>query len=93
MRREQRFHQFGVRDAVEVARQVGVDDLRMPRVDQPVDLPDGVQGAAVWPVGVLLRLQVGLEDRLQDQHHGHLRHAVPDRTDPQRALLAIRLSG
>ena len=53
-------------------------------------MPDGVQGAAVGPVGVLLRLQVGLEDRLRDQHHGHLRHAIPDRTDPQRALLAIR---
>src|SRR6185312_759882 len=47
------------------------------------------QGTVVRPVGVLLRRQVGLEDRLQDQHHRHLRHAVPDRTDPQRALLAI----
>ena len=89
----QRFHEFGVRDAVEVAGQVGIDHLRMPRVHMPVDLPDGVQGAVVWPVGVLLRLQVGLEDRLQDQHHRHLHHAVPDRTDPQRPLLAIRLSG
>jgi hypothetical protein len=62
----------------------------MPRVDQPMDMPDGVQGAAVGPVGVLLRLQVGLEDRLRDQYHGHLRHAVPDRTNPQGALLAIR---
>ncbi len=53
-------------------------------------VPDGIQGAAVGPVGVLLRLQVGLEDRLEDQHHGHLRHAIPDRTDPQRALLSIR---
>jgi len=46
-----------------------------------MDLPDGVQGAVVWPVGVLLRWEVGLEDRLQDQHHRHLRHAIPDRAD------------
>jgi hypothetical protein len=78
-----------VGDRVEVTRQVSVDDLGVPRVDQPVDLPDSVQGAAVGPVGVLLRLQVGLEDRFQDQHRRHLRHAVPDRRDPQRPLLAI----
>ena len=86
----QRFDEFGVRDAVEVAGQIGIDHLGMPRVHMPMDLPDGVQGTVVRPVGVLLRLQVGLEDRLQDQHHRHLRHAVPDRTDPQRTLLAIR---
>ena len=56
-----------------------------------MDLPDGVQCTAVWPIGVLLRLQVGLEDRLQDQHRRHLHHPVPDRGDPQRPLLAIRL--
>ena len=47
----------------------------------PMNLPDGVQGAVVWTVGVLLRLEVGLEDRLQDQYHRHLHHAVPNRTD------------
>ena len=76
-----------MRDLIEVARQVGIDDFRMPRVDQPMGVSDGIQGAAVGSVGVLLRLQVGLEDRLEDQHHGHLRHAIPNRTDPQRALL------
>jgi len=30
------------------------------------------------------------DDEERDQHHGHLRHAVPDRTDPQWASLAIR---
>jgi hypothetical protein len=85
-----RSDQLGVRDTVEVARQVRVDHLGMPRPEQPVDLPDGVQGAAVGPVGVLLGLQVGLEDRREDQHHSHLRHAVPDRRDPQRPLLPVR---
>ena len=47
--------------------------------DQPVDLPDGVQGAALGAVGVLFRFQVGLEDRLQDQDHRHLHDAILDR--------------
>ncbi|MGZ3489088.1 MAG: hypothetical protein ACXVBY_19750, partial [Isosphaeraceae bacterium] len=53
----------------------------MPRADQPVGVPDGIQRAAVGSVRILLRLQVGLEDRLNDQNHGHLRHAIPNRTD------------
>jgi hypothetical protein len=85
-----RSHQLGVGDAVEVAGQVRVDDVRMPRTEQPVDLPDGIQGAAFGSIGVLLRLKVGLEDRLQDQHHGHLRHAVSNRPDPQRSCFALR---
>jgi site-specific DNA recombinase len=85
-----RFHQLVMGDAVEVTRQVRIDDFRMPRIQQPVDLPDGVQGAMFGPIGVLLRLQVGLEDRLQDQHCRHLRHAVSDRPDAQRPLFAIR---
>ena len=89
MRRRQRSHELGVRDTVEIAGQIGVHHLAMPRAHMPMDLPDGVQGTVVRPVGVLLRREVGLEDRLQDQHHRHLRHAVPDRTDTQRALLAI----
>ena len=40
--------------------------------------------------GVLLGLQVGLEDRLQDQHRGHLHHAILDARNAQRPLLAIR---
>ena len=62
----------------------------MPRAYVPMDLPDGVQGAAVRPVGMLLRLKIGLEDWLQDQHYSHLHHAIPDRANAQRALLAIR---
>ena len=79
-----------MRDAVEVAGSIGVHHFRMPRAHVPVDVPDGVQGTMVRPVGVLLGREVGLEDRLQDQHHRPLRHAVPDRTDPQRAWLALR---
>lgn len=82
--------QLGVRDPVEVIRQVRVDDLGVAPVEQPVDVANRVQGIVVGSIGVLLRLRIGLKDRLQDQHHSHLRHAVPDGPDPQRAWLAIR---
>ena len=62
----------------------------MPRPEQPFDLANGVQGAASRAIGVLLRLQVGLEDRLQDQHCRHLHHTVFDARNAQRPLLAIR---
>ena len=58
-----RCHQFGVRNAVEVAGEIRIYDLSMSRVDQALDMPYGVQCAAALPIGVLLRLQVGLEDR------------------------------
>jgi len=38
----------------------------------------------------LFRLQVGLEDRLQDQYRSHLHHTISDARDAQRSLLAIR---
>ena len=40
-------------------------------------------------VGVLFRLQVGLEDRLQDQHSSHLHHTIFDARNSQRPELAI----
>ena len=79
-----------MRDRVEVTGQVTVDHLGMPTSDQPFDLPHGVEGAPLGAIPVLLRLQVGLEDRLQDQHRRHLRYAVHDARDAQRPLFAIR---
>ena len=64
-----------------------------PDPEQPFDVANGVQGAASRAVGVLFRLQVGLEDRLQDQHRRHLHHAIFDARNAQRPLLAIRLWG
>jgi hypothetical protein len=62
----------------------------VPAPDQPFDLPHGVEGAPLGTVPKLLRLQVGLEDRLQDQHRSHLHYTVLDARDPERPLLAIR---
>ena len=84
-------HQFRMRNRVEVPAQVAVHHLRVPLVHQPMDLLYRVQRAAPGPVGILLRLQVGLEDRSEHQHCSHLRHAVPDRRDAQRSLFAVGL--
>jgi hypothetical protein len=61
----------------------------VPRPDQPLDEANGVQGAALRAIGVLLRLQVGLEDRLQDERDSRLYDTISDARNAQRPLLAI----
>src|SRR5438105_6472516 len=58
----------------------------MARVEQLVDMPYGVQRAAVLAIGVLLGLQVGLEDRLEDQHRRRFRDAIFYRGNSERTL-------
>src|SRR5437660_12056639 len=58
----------------------------MAGVEQLVDMPHGIQRAAVWPIGILLRLQVGLEDRFEHQNCRRLCYAIFDRRDDQREL-------
>ena len=83
-------HQFRVGNAVEVSAQVRVNDLPMSGAQQFVDMPHGIQRAAVGTIGILLRLQVGLEDCSQDQHRRHLHDTILDRRDAQRSLLPVR---
>jgi hypothetical protein len=63
---------------IEVAAEIRVDNFSMPGVDQPVDMPHGIQRAAVPSIGILLRLQVGLEDRFEYQNSSRLRRPVTD---------------
>lgn len=86
-----RRHQLTMRDRIKVAAQVRIDHLRMPGVQERVDVPNGVVGTFPRPVSVLLRLKIGLEDRFENQHHCHLHHPILDRRDPQRTLFAVRL--
>src|SRR2546422_11223551 len=58
----------------------------MAGVEQLVDMSHGIQRAAVWPIGILLRLQVGLEYRFEHQHCRRLCHAIFDRGDGRREL-------
>src|SRR6202521_2123465 len=75
----------------EVAAQVRIDHLAMAAVDQGVHLPDGVQTATPRSVPILLRRQIGLENRTQDQHCRRLDHSVAHRRDAQRPLTSARL--
>jgi hypothetical protein len=61
----------------------------MPRLQQRLDVADRVQSTTLGSIRVLLGQQVCLEDRLQDQHCRHLRHAILDRWDPQGSLFAV----
>jgi len=51
----------------------------MASVEQLVDMPHGIQRATLWPIGVLLRLQIGLENRFEHHHCRRLCYAIFDR--------------
>jgi hypothetical protein len=53
----------------------------MAGVEQLVDMPHGIQRAAVCPIGVLFRLQVGLEYWFENQNCRTLRYPVTDSGD------------
>lgn len=78
-------------NAVEVAAQVRIDHLRIASIQQVLDRSHRILRIASGPISVLLRLQIGLEYRFEDQHCGHLHHAVADRGYPQRPLFTVRL--
>ncbi len=50
----------------------------MPGVYQLVDVSYGVQCTAVFAIGVLLRLQIGLEYRFENQNCRRLHRPIPD---------------
>src|SRR5262249_35831465 len=79
-------HQFVMRDAVEIAAQVRVDDLGIAAIEPALDLPQRLVGAVVGSVGVLFWGQVLVKDRLHDQDRRHLHHAGADGGDAPSAL-------
>ena len=66
---------------IEVAAEIRVYNLSMAGVEQLVNMPHGIQRTAVCPIGVLFRLQVGLEDRFEHQDCRRLCYAIFDRGD------------
>src|SRR5580692_7810983 len=42
-------------------------------------MPHGIQRATLWPIGILLRLQIGLENRFEHHHCRRLCYAIFDR--------------
>ena len=65
-------------NAVKVTAEISINDLSMSRFDQLVNVLYCVQCAAVCPIGILFRLQVGLEDRFENQHGRRLHNPIPD---------------
>ena len=82
-----------MRNLAEVVGQIAVDHLVVPRIQQAVDAFHRVVGAPLRPVGVLLRLQVRFEYRLQHQQRRCLRYPVPyagNAQGPELAGLLLR---
>ena len=71
---------------IEVARQIRVDYLPMMRVQQCGDLRNSVQRTAIRAIGVLFRLQIGLEDRFENQHCRRHHDTIFNRRDSHREL-------
>jgi hypothetical protein len=75
-----------MRKSIEVAAEICIYDFSMASVDQLVDMFHCVQRAAVSPIGVLFRLQIGLEYGFENQNCRRLRYPVADSGDSQRKL-------
>src|SRR5262252_8764855 len=73
-----RLHKLGMGNAVKVAAEIRIHDLSMSGVDQLVDVLYGVQCAAICPIGILFRHQVGLENWFENQHRRRLYHPISD---------------
>ena len=55
------------------------------------DLSDRVLHPATGPIGIARSIKAGLEDRLDHELEGHLRHPVLERWYPMATLAAIAL--
>ena len=73
-----RLHKLGMRKSVKVGAEICIYDFSMASVDQLMDVSYCVQCAAVFPIGVLFRLQVGFEYGFENQNCCHLRCPVTD---------------
>ena len=75
---------------IQVPFQVRVHYIGVPGVDQVMDVTHRFQRFPPPTIRVLLRLHVGLEDRVEHQHRRRLHHAVTDRRNPQRSFSTVR---
>src|SRR5664279_4940333 len=80
-----------MRKKIKIPCKICVNDLSISSVDQLMDVSYCVQCAAASPIGVLFRLQVNLENRVEHQNRRHHDRAVTDSGHSQRTLLPSRL--
>ncbi len=67
-----------MRKRIEIPGKIRVYDLSMSGVDQLMNVSYCVQCAAASPIGVLFRLQIGLENGVEHQNRRHHDRAVTD---------------
>jgi hypothetical protein len=70
-----RLEKFGMGNASEVVREVGVHDFRVAAEQLRFHLDHRLLGISPGPVGILLWWKIGFKDRFQHQHC--CRHADP----------------
>src|SRR5665213_765582 len=76
-----------MRKEIEIAGKVCIYYLSMAGVDQLEDAVYCVLCAVTPPIGILFRWQIGLEDRIENQHRRHHHCAIADGGYAQRTLL------
>ncbi len=85
----QRTHQFGVWNATEVVREVGVNDVRMVIEQCLLHVAHRLLGIAALSIGVLLGWKIGFKDRVEHQHRCCHAHPIPQGRDAQRPEFAV----
>src|SRR5260370_1445658 len=80
-----------MRNAPEVVREVGVDDVRMATEHQLLHLNDCLLSVSPSAVGVDFRRKIGFKDRLQHQHRCCHGDPIPHGRDAQRPEFAVGL--
>ncbi len=80
-----------MRKSVKVGAEICIYDFSMASVDQLMDVSYCIQCAAIFPIGVLFRLQVGFEYGFENQDCCHFRCPVADSGHPYRPLFPIWL--
>ena len=80
-----------MRNAPEVVREVGVDDVRVATEQQLLHLYDCLPGVSPGAVSVDFRRKIGFEDRLQHQHRCRHADPIPQGRNAQRPEFAVGL--
>ena len=80
-----------MRNAPEVVREVGVDDVRVSTEQPFLHLYDCLLSVSPGAIGVDFRWKIGFEDRLQHQQRCCHADPIPHARDAQRPELAVGL--
>jgi len=80
----ERAHEFGVWNAAEVVREVGVYHVQMASVQRLFRRDHRLLGIAALSIGVLLGWKVGFKDRVEHEHRRCHAHPISQGRNNQR---------